>query len=73
MGTETYDPATTVGALLHFRFHLLSRCASPGRWASGVARVVTERTMRESICKCDGKIVRDMDRGLKHAQKRIES
>ena len=47
-GVGTHDPATTVGALLHFRFHLLSRSASSCGPLSGLARPRVERRRIES-------------------------
>ena len=53
-----YDPATTVGALPHFRFHSLSRSARSWELLSGLARLVIERRRRTSRCVREN--VRDM-------------
>ena len=46
----TYDPATTVGALPHFRFHLLSRSTILWELLTEPARLVTERRTTKNIC-----------------------
>lgn len=46
----TYDPATTVGALPHFKFHLLSRSVSPWEVLSRLARPPTKRRTMENRC-----------------------
>ncbi len=43
MVESTYDPAVIVGALPHFKSHLLSRSVRSWGLLSGVARAVTER------------------------------
>ena len=51
---STYDPATTVSALPHFKFHLLSRSARTWKLLSGLARlVIGKRTMGNRCVKKD--------------------